>query len=138
VITDGGGISDFVGHFIDIMPTVLDIAETTYPKFQNDQVIPAYQGQSLVPIFRGIDLDRASPLFWEYRLGKALRSGNWKIVASSAEGIGGDGRWELYDMSVDKTETNNLADAMPHLVTELAALYDAWRADLPVNIASNP
>jgi arylsulfatase len=138
VITDGGGISDFVGHFIDIMPTVLDIAETTYPKFQNDQVIPAYQGQSLVPIFRGIDLDRASPLFWDYRLGKALRSGNWKIVASSAEGIGGDGRWELYDMSVDKTETNNLADAMPHLVTELAALYDAWRADLPVNIASNP
>jgi arylsulfatase len=135
VIHEGGRITGFVGHFIDVMATIVDISSATYPKSYNGRAIPYYEGQSLLPLFRGYDSVRADPLFWEWRTGRAARSGNWKIVSSNSDKIGGSGDWELYDMSVDKTETHNLADEMLHVIKQLDLLYKDWWADLPMNSA---
>lgn len=63
--------------------------------------------------------------------GKAVRYGDWKLVASSSPRISGHGEWELYNMRVDKTETQDLSQEKPDVVTELAALYEQWWSDQP-------
>ena len=47
---------------------------------------------------------------------RALRKGDWKIVAA-----GTNSPWELYDLRTDRAESTNLADQMPEKVRELAA-----------------
>ena len=59
-------------------------------------------------------------LFWEHETGKALRIGNWKISAL----IGGE--WELFNLAMDRTETNNLAEKMPDKIEEMKAV---WRQE---------
>jgi hypothetical protein len=42
---------------------------------------------------------------------------------------GGSGSAELYDLSKDIGEMNNLASAQPDKVRELQALWDAWNTE---------
>ncbi len=121
VISDGGRVSDFCGHFIDIMPTLAEIAGAEYPGiFKGDSITPV-QGISLLPVLKGEDLQRNTPLYWEWRRGKAIREGKWKLVS-----FGLESDWELYDMDTDITETSNLANDHPEIVGELSAKWDSW------------
>jgi arylsulfatase len=80
--------------------------------------VPVPPGRSLVPAFAtDAPLSRGS-LWWLHEGNRALRVGDWKIVAA-----GKDGPWELYDLSSDRSETKNLAAAMPEKVKELAAIW---------------
>jgi len=78
------------------------------------------EGTSLRPAFEGRTLGRKTPLFSEYVGNRAVRDGQWKLVADKGK------KWELYDMEADRTELNNLATKMPEKVKALSALYDAW------------
>ena len=49
-----------------------------------------------------------------------MYSGDWKLVAPHGQ------PWELYNLALDRTEVNNLADEHPETVVELSALYDSW------------
>ena len=72
-------------------------------------------------------------LWWAHEGSKAIRIGDYKLVAASPSlrGRGNDeaearqqpGAWELFDLSTDRAETNNLATKMPEKVKELAALW---------------
>ncbi|MBL8218201.1 MAG: arylsulfatase [Bryobacterales bacterium] len=111
-----GRIVRDVGHVIDVMPTLIDVAGGKYPQDR----IPL-EGRSLMPVLRSAA--RTLPtraLFWEHEGNRAVREGSWKLVAP----YGKD--WELYDLSKDRTETKNVAAAQPALVKKLSALYDAW------------
>ena len=57
-------------------------------------------------------------LWWLHEGNRALRVGDWKIVAA-----GKDSPWELYDLSADRSETKNLAAEKPEKVRELAAIW---------------
>ena len=81
------------------------------------------QGESLLPAFRGETETREGPLFWEWKNGKAARSGNWKIVKD-----GPDNPWDLYDLTDDPSETNNLAEMHPEKVLELEKQFMDWKA----------
>jgi len=119
VIKQQGAIVREPGHLIDFMATFVDITGAEYPnEFDGRKIVPM-QGRSLLPIFQGKDIDERKPLFWQWSRGKAVRKGRWKLVA-----FGGD--WQLYDMSVDRTETNDLVAENPELVRELSLLWDAW------------
>ena len=72
-----------------------------------------------VPAFAGKPLDRDA-LFWEHEGNRAVRSGDWKLVAKH------DKPWELYDLSKDRVESTNLASKMPEKVEQLAAKYASW------------
>jgi len=50
-----------------------------------------------------------------------MRKGNWKIVKDIE-----DADWELYDMSTDLTESNNLAKINTTLLNQLIAEYELW------------
>jgi len=116
---EGGSFSRRVGHFLDFMPTLAELAEAEYPsEIHGDPVLPL-EGESLLPAILGRDRPRHRPLFWNWSKGRAVRAGDWKLVSWNGE-------WELYDLSTDATETNDLAAELPDKVAELAALHASW------------
>lgn len=106
-------------HVTDIMATCLDAAGAKYPSSYHNQTILPMEGNSLLPIFKG-ETRADRPIFWEHEGNRAVRFGNWKLVARQSND------WELYDMANDRTELNNLAGKQPDRVKELAALYQDW------------
>lgn len=108
------------GHVVDIMATCLDLAGAQLPSEWKEAKTVPVEGISLAPTFGGTSLQRSQPLFWEHEGHRAVRDGSWKLVASL------DQPWELYDLSADRTELNDLAAANPDVVQRLTAAYDGW------------
>ena len=121
VIKAAGTLNDRVGHVTDIMATCVDVsgahrAET----IRGEKVLPL-EGSSLLPILEGRERPHPAPVFWEHEGNRAVRLDKWKLVNRNGKD------WELYDMEVDRTESNNLAGKYPEKVREMtAALYQAW------------
>jgi arylsulfatase A-like enzyme len=106
-------------HVIDMVPTLLAVAGVPDPRSLRDPEGPEYPGKSWLPV-----LDRDGPLareslWWQHEGNRALRIDDWKIVAAGA-----DANWELYDLSTDRAETNNLAAARPERVRVMSELWD--------------
>jgi len=118
-------------HLIDLMPTLLAVAGATYPKEFNHHPTPQEPGVSLLPAFAGQPLHRPEPLFFEHEGNRAVRDGQWKLVAK-----GLDGPWELYDMTADRSEMHDLASAQPDRVKTMSAAWQHWAEThnvLPLN-----
>ncbi|MCP4452320.1 MAG: arylsulfatase, partial [Planctomycetes bacterium] len=62
-------------------------------------------------------LERA-PLWWLHGGNRAIRAGDWKLVAAKGD------PWSLYDLRTDRAESNDLADSLPDKVRALQALWD--------------
>jgi arylsulfatase len=97
-------------HLIDIAPTCLSAAG-----------LPGkgMEGKSLLPVFAK-DSKKERSLYWEHEGNRAVRKGNYKLVAVH------DTPWELYDMSKDRSELKELSSSMPEKAKELGILYEAW------------
>ena len=52
-ITPSDAVSHDVGHIIDLLPTCIDLAGTTYPAAHAGNVITPVAGRSLKPVFAG-------------------------------------------------------------------------------------
>jgi arylsulfatase A len=144
-------------HGVDLLPTLCSlagIAPRTAKPLDGVDALPA--------LVAGEDVSRATPLFWWFyraRGGKqvALREGNWKILArmvhpdQPTEGdlLPPEGTsfmdfvketaiedFELYDLTRDAAESNDLAETEPEkleqLKTTLSALYAEVQAEAPV------
>jgi arylsulfatase A-like enzyme len=111
-----------LGHLVDLMATCVDLARAQYPTERSGEKIKAREGISLVPAFTGRSLRRKQPIFWEHEGNRALRDGDWKLVAKENE------KWELYDMSKDRSEMRDLAEKLPDCVKKMAAQWDATAA----------
>ena len=112
VITEKGGFQRQPMHFIDVMATLLDITDATYPETFNDQAVTPLQGESFLPALQAKTLPaRRAPIFWQYGKGGAIRDGNWKLVTRSLtkEVSRREIDWELYDLNNDLTETVDVA-----------------------------
>ena len=49
-----------------------------------------------------------------------MRSGNWKLVAEQKKG------WELYDLSNDRVEIQDLAVKYPEVLADMTRKYKQW------------
>ncbi len=114
-----GTLTHQVGHVIDLVPTLLEVAGTSYPAQVGDRKLPPLAGQSLRKALGG---EPASPrtLAWEHEGNRAIRIGDWKLVAEFR------GPWELYNLADDRSETENRAATEPERVKEMTAAWQAW------------
>jgi arylsulfatase len=109
------------------MPTCLEIAGITYPeKFNGHSILPP-EGLSLVPALKNKPVKREF-LLWEHSANRAIRMGDWKLVAkvrSQKKFIPADeNNWELYNLKKDPSETKNLATKYPEKVKMMAEKWD--------------
>jgi arylsulfatase len=114
-----GIIVPAVGHVIDLMPTCLELAGTTFPKTLADRPLTPLEGRSLLPALRG-ELTTERMLAWEHEGNRGLRSGNWKLVGSYHK------PWELYNLSIDRSECHNLAASSPERLNVLVSEWQKW------------
>jgi arylsulfatase len=107
------------GHVIDLAPTILQLAGGKWPSSAEDILVPPSPGRSLVPVFDK-DFSVGHEYFWWFHEGnRAIRVGDWKLVADHEK------PWELYDLSKDRAESNDLALAQPEKVKELEKTWEA-------------
>jgi len=121
-------ITDQVAHIIDLMVTVTEFAGAKYPTSYNNKAIKPVEGKSLLPIFKGEKREPHDALYWEHVKNKAIRKGDWKLVSVA------DGKWELYNMKTDRTETRNLVEKYSDIVEELSADYKLWSEKVGVKL----
>ena len=122
-----GSINHGLMHVADLMPTVLEIAGTNYPKTLAGRELPPLIGKSWTKVLAG---QAESPrtdqdyLAWQLFGNHALRQGDWKIrwLYKSL----GKGDWELFNLKTDAAERKDLAAERPDKVKELVALWDGY------------
>jgi arylsulfatase len=128
-IEAGGTLRHSPVHFIDVVPTVLELARVTpAPGDPADAPTPPLPGVSLLPALRDPSpLSRPAPLWWLHEGNRALRDGSFKIVAARDE------PWELYDLSTDRAEQHNLAGTQPEKLAAMAERWDAMTQAIAVD-----
>ena len=100
----------------DVMASVIDLSGGAYPSD-----LPKCQGQSIVPLLSGNRRPiHTEALFWEHEGNAAVRDGQWKLVREYQK------PWELYDVSMDRTELNDLAVTKPELRDRLISQWSEW------------
>ncbi|HEX2976532.1 MAG TPA: sulfatase-like hydrolase/transferase, partial [Bacteroidales bacterium] len=113
-------------HITDLMPTILEIAGGKYPETYNGNDILPMEGISLVPLFRGKELKRDKPIFWEHEGNRAVRLGDWKLVSSYNTTAKKYKEWELYNVKADRSELNDLSHINPEMKYRLIEEYCNW------------
>ena len=121
VITENGATSNELAHIVDVIATCLEVAAVPYPSEFNGRAVASLCGISLLPTFHGRQRDGHSSLCWATSGCRAVREGNWKLVADKER------PWELYDLSVDRTELHDLAAMYPDRVQHLDEVFHKWK-----------
>jgi len=117
-IKDRGELRHTYGHVTDIVPTIFHLADVS-PDEQEEVKLP---GQSLVPLFEK-DTDWQHPVWYCHHGNRAVRVGDWKLVAAKDE------PWELFNLKEDRTESFNLAGEKPGKVLELEKQWNRMLDD---------
>ena len=120
------------GHVIDVVPTLLELAGLKSPKEIKGKPVPTPPGRSLVPTFGSTSTEPRAPLWWLHEGNRALRSGDFKIVATK------DAQWELYDLTTDRSEEKNLAESQPERLREMAAEWQKMTAEFTELVKADP
>jgi len=122
-----GSINHGLMHVADIVPTLLEIAGTSYPKTNEGHEVPALMGKSWGLVLAG---QAESPrtekdyLGWELFGNRAVRQGEWKLRWEYKPL--GKGDWELFNLEADPAERKDLAAEQPDKVKALVALWDSY------------
>lgn len=108
---------DFIGAFWDIVPAFAELTQTKAPASDGISFIPSLLGDKQVA--------KHDHLYWEFYEGgfkQAVRKDNWKAIRlyKGSHPV----RTELYDLSNDIGENNDLSLQYPDVVKEMEQLMD--------------
>ena len=117
-----GLFDEAYAHITDIMATCVQVSGAEYPAEYNGKVITPMEGISIFDILEG-NSDPERILTFEHSGHPAIRVGDWKLVSSGnamgKNSIKEDAVYELYNIAVDRSETDDLSDEYPEKVEEL-------------------
>ena len=116
------GMTNQVGHIIDVSATFRDITGAKYPKQIQGKKTKPPPGKSLLTIFKGEEREPHKEIFWRFNRANAVRQGDLKVVRAGKV-------WELYNLRADPTEVNNLAEQMPEKTAELSKMWEDWNEE---------
>jgi arylsulfatase A-like enzyme len=113
-----GAVNDTPSYFADWFPTLCEAAGRKPP--------PGLDGVSLWPVLTGQQktLPQRPPMVWvfpEYGGQVAVRIGQFKMVRQNLRAKN-PGPWEVYDLSTDPAEQNDLAAQRPDLIRQAEQL----------------
>lgn len=125
-VSVAGSVCDSPVITMDLYLTILDLTGLPLdPKQHRD-------GVSLVSLLKRGEIPWR-PFYWHYphygnqggAPGAAIRNGDWKLIEWYE-----DNSRELFNLRIDPSEQNNVADKHPDKVQELAARLESWRKDV--------
>ncbi len=125
-----GGIRRQYTHVTDVFPTILDLVGIERPSQRHGIEVQDIGGSSFADALS----DPAAPehhteQMTEIQGNRGFFRDGWEIVALHTPWTPfDDSEFELFDLTADPTESNNLAATHPEKVTELADAWDeaAW------------
>ncbi len=119
-----GRVSGEPWAFWDFLPTAVELAGAKLPAGLKTD------GLSVVPLLKGGAAPQREAFYWELHEGTSLQAvrfdGHWKAVKN-----GPKAQTELYDLSSDLAEANDLAAQEPERVARAKALMSASRSRHP-------
>lgn len=133
--SQAGKIDPSFASVMDIMPTFLELARIRHPgeRYKGRRIMPM-RGKSWVPYLSNTGKepihDEQTIVGWELFDRQALRKGKWKALMIPAPF--GPGRWQLYDLSTDPGETDDLAAKEPDKLQELLRHWDQYVTEVGV------
>lgn len=114
---------------VDLLPTLCAAAGVKLPNdYRGD-------GENLLEAFRGKEMLRTRPIFWEWRGNNtepdwwprlAVRDGDWKVAMTY-----GAGRIEPHQLVNDRAEARDVSKENPEIVKRLSKPALDWKASLP-------
>lgn len=122
--------SDALVVATDIPATILDAAGVVHPgnRFAGRDILPI-EGRSVLPILTGEAdvIHDGEAMGWELYGNRALIKDEWKAMLLWPPA--GNGKWQLYDVTSDPFERNNLADTHRDKLDELIADWHQYADD---------
>jgi arylsulfatase A-like enzyme len=110
------GTTGATAHSTDLFQTFAHLAGANTSQMQLD-------GIDLLPLLEhGIPLPKRT-LFWRTSRDRAVREGEWKLCVTGKNA-------QLYNLTTDLAETNNLAGQFPDRVKKLTAAWDQWEINV--------
>ncbi len=115
----------------DLLPTIDHLTGLSLPP---DTIL---DGEIVTDILLGKPRPRTAPLMWEWRFNiaghpssvsprLAIRDGHWKLLLNPDRS-----RVELYDLTTDRMQVDNVAAQNPEVVEKLARQVVDWSKTLP-------
>ncbi|ALM91904.1 MULTISPECIES: sulfatase-like hydrolase/transferase [Alteromonas] len=135
-------ISDNVVWVGDILPTLLEITQTPFPDKFHGSTPRKPDGRSVFTTLKGEKQSPPEAIFFNDKGQQSVvYQGRWKLLIEpgwylqtlAKPGIA----HELYDLSSDPGESNNLAKSHPELVEKLVAMCERWKAENSIVDYSN-
>ncbi len=112
-----GQVSDHLGYFPDILPTIAEATGSTPPAdIDGISILPTLIGEEAA----GHPQKQHEYLYWEIGGWTAIRQGDWRAVQPKTGGA-----WELYDLSTDPSESNDVSAKHHDVLAKLKELAAA-------------
>jgi arylsulfatase A-like enzyme len=123
---EAGAVRQQFVHVIDLMPTILEVTGVQPPATRKGIKLKPIEGRSIAPTFRTANAPTRTEQYFELGGHRAFYAEPFRIVARHERGKPfAEDQWELYDLSKDANELNDLAASMPEKVKELAGKWQA-------------
>lgn len=106
---------------LDILPTLVTLAGGELPAGR------ILDGQDMLPLLKAQAESEPRTIFFEYRNFSAVRRGKYKLLR-----VKPDQPFMLFDLEQDLSETMDLAEQRPKLLSELQQAYTKWEREVAV------
>lgn len=133
-VVEAGTRSDAFAHVMDVAATILDAANVTHPgrSYQGHKIHPL-RGRSMLPVLRGesdVVYENDTAVSWELFGCRAVRKGDFKLLRLPTPL--GTGDWQLYDLSKDPAELDDLSRRRPELRKEMIDIWEQYARETGV------
>lgn len=127
---NGGRTVSSLATVRDLMPTLQELA--------NVSATPA-GGRSWVGLLDNdpeTQIQEAESFAWELFFQRAVRWGNWKAVYSKLGNESGAEKWQwqLYNLSLDPSEQNDLSQQEPEVMEEIYKIWERYQSENGVQV----
>ena len=136
IISKGDGLNDMGAlrnqyqHVTDLLPTVLEMIEVEIPQERKGQKLVPPSGNSFLDSVSHKEAESTHRLqYYEQEGHRGIYRDGWSAVTCHQKRTPfEEDKWELFDLSTDPTETQDLSDSHPEVLAELKDIWEeeAW------------